>query len=59
MLVLTRKVGEKIMIGHSIVITVIEVDRGRIRLGIEAPDYVPILRKELLSPKAPDRPEDA
>ena len=59
MLVLSRKVGEKIMIGDSIVITVLEVVGGRVRLGIEAPDYVPILRKELLPPETHDRPEDA
>jgi carbon storage regulator len=47
MLVLTRKPGEKVVIGQGIVVTVLSVDGGRIRLGIEAPDDVPILRGEL------------
>lgn len=58
MLVLTRKVGEKIMIGSSIVITVIDVEEGRVRLGISAPDYVLILRAELLAHKTHDRPPE-
>ncbi|MBI3618892.1 carbon storage regulator, partial [Candidatus Peregrinibacteria bacterium] len=37
MLVLTRKRGEKIRIGEDIILTVVEIDRGKIRLGIEAP----------------------
>jgi carbon storage regulator len=47
MLVLSRKVGEKIYIGENIVVTVAEIDRGRVRLGIEAPRDVPIWRDEL------------
>lgn len=49
MLVLSRKLGEKIHIGADICITVMDIDRGKIRLGIEAPKEVPIFRKELLS----------
>ena len=37
MLVLSRKLGEKIYIGDNICITVVDIDRGKIRLGIEAP----------------------
>jgi carbon storage regulator len=48
MLVLSRKLGEKIFIGESICITVVDIDRGKIRLGIEAPRDVPIYRQELL-----------
>ena len=49
MLVLTRKVGEKICIGENIFITVVDIDRGKIRLGIEAPRDIPISREELLT----------
>ena len=49
MLVLSRKLGEKIYIGDNICITVVDIDRGKIRLGIEAPREVPIFRKELLT----------
>ena len=48
MLVLSRKLGEKIYVGDNICITVVDIDRGKIRLGIEAPRDVPIYRHELL-----------
>ena len=50
MLVLSRKLGEKICIGDNIRITVVDVERGKIRLGIEAPREIPIFREELLAP---------
>lgn len=53
MLVLSRKLGEKIFIGENICITVVDIDRGKIRLGIEAPRDVPIYRQELLPLKSP------
>lgn len=49
LLVLSRKLGEKIFIGKDIAITVVDIDRGKIRLGIEAPRSVPIYRSELIS----------
>lgn len=49
MLVLSRKLGEVIRIGDDIVITIVDIDRGKIRVGIEAPRKVPIFRKELLT----------
>ena len=47
MLVLGRKSGESIRIGEGIEITVIGVSGNRVRLGIEAPDSVRVLRAEL------------
>jgi carbon storage regulator len=47
MLVLSRKKDESIIIGDSIVLTVISIRDEVIRLGIEAPSEVPILRHEL------------
>jgi carbon storage regulator len=49
-LVLSRKKDETIIIGDSIVITVISIKHDFIRLGIEAPPEVPILRHELKEP---------
>lgn len=49
MLVLSRKLGEKIYISDNICITIVDIDRGKIRLGIEAPRDVPIFRQELLA----------
>ncbi|MFO0929213.1 MAG: carbon storage regulator [Gemmataceae bacterium] len=51
MLVLTRKPGERILIGNDIVLEVLEVQGNRIRIGIQAPQGVPILRSELLEGK--------
>jgi carbon storage regulator len=47
MLVLTRKVGDKIWIGDDICLTVVQVERGKVRLGIDAPRSVVIRRAEL------------
>lgn len=47
MLVLSRKAGESIYIGDHITITLVRVGPGQVRVGIEAPDEVPIVRGEL------------
>ena len=47
MLVLSRKIGEKIHIGSGITVTVVEIQGNKIRLGIDAPEEVPIFRAEL------------
>ena len=47
MLVLSRKVGETILISETIRVTVVQVANGRIRLGIDAPPDVLVLREEL------------
>ncbi len=47
MLVLTRKKTETIKIGNDIVITVIQTGKGTVRLGIEAPAHIRVLRGEL------------
>jgi carbon storage regulator len=47
MLVLSRKLGEKIVIGDNIVVTVVKIDRNQIRIGIDAPSDVPVYREEI------------
>lgn len=47
MLVLSRKVGESIFINESIRVTVVQAKNGCIRLGIDAPPEVKVLREEL------------
>ena len=47
MLVLSRKLGEKVRIGDRIVVTVLKVQGSTVRLGIEAPAEVRVLRAEL------------
>jgi carbon storage regulator len=46
-LVLTRKIGEGLMIGDEIEVIVLEKDGDSIRLGIRAPREVPVYRKEI------------
>jgi len=48
MLVLTRKLSQQIMIGSDITITVVKIEGNHVRLGIEAPRGVSILREELV-----------
>jgi carbon storage regulator len=48
MLVLSRKLGEKVLIGNDISFVVLEVKANRVRVGIHAPRQVPILREELI-----------
>jgi carbon storage regulator len=54
MLVLSRKLNEKIVIDGGIVVTVVKIDRNQIRLGIEAPSHVRVFREEIAgSPRRP------
>lgn len=55
MLVLTRKLGERIWIGDDICIMIIETDRTRAKVAISAPDDVKIFREELLRQDDPRR----
>lgn len=48
MLVLSRKLDESISIGDDIVVKVISLEKGVVKLGIEAPKNVAIMRQELL-----------
>lgn len=53
MLVLTRKLKEKILIGDDIIVTVIRLESGKVRLGIEAPAEVRIVREEIAGTTPP------
>ena len=48
MLVLTRRRNEKIVIDDSIVITVCQIEQGKVRIGVDAPADIPIRREELI-----------
>lgn len=49
MLVLSRKIDESILIGDNIKLTVIKIKGGGVRLGIEAPSEIKVIREELAS----------
>ncbi|MHC4398754.1 MAG: carbon storage regulator CsrA [Planctomycetota bacterium] len=58
MLVLSRKVGERILIGDDIAVTVVRVAQGTVRIGVEAPQHLSIVREEIKGQpgaKSPDR----
>lgn len=48
MLILSRKLDESIIIGENIEIKIISIDKGMVKIGIEAPSSVSILRSELI-----------
>ncbi len=48
MLVLSRKVGERIVVGDKVTITVVRMGQGSVRIGIDAPGDMAIVREELL-----------
>ncbi|MEQ1904862.1 MAG: carbon storage regulator [Pirellulaceae bacterium] len=58
MLVLSRKESEKVKLGDSIVLTIVRVSGDRVRLGIEAPEDMLILRHELDCTGVPIKPQD-
>jgi carbon storage regulator len=55
MLVLTRRLMEKLYIGGDICVTVVRLEGGQVRLGIDAPKHVPVVRAELLPRQDPGR----
>lgn len=58
MLVLTRKLGEKVLIGDDVVVTVVDIQGGKVRLAFEAPKNTVILRKELKNERTGPLQED-
>ena len=48
MLILSRKLDESIVIGEDVKVKIVSIDKGVVKLGIDAPSNVPILREELV-----------
>jgi carbon storage regulator len=59
MLVLTRKLMEKLFIGDDICVTVVRLEGGQVRLGIEAPREVTVVRAELVPDRTGAKPRIA
>ena len=47
MLILTRRVGETMMIGDDVTVTILGIKGNQVRLGIKAPDSIPVHREEI------------
>ena len=56
MLVLTRRVGESLLIGEDTELKILFVGKNQVRVGIEAPQEIRILRKELVKETAKEAP---
>jgi carbon storage regulator len=54
MLVLSRKPGERILVGNDVVITIVRIGPNTVRLGIDAPGHMNIVREELCDPNVID-----
>jgi carbon storage regulator len=59
MLVLTRKLMEKLYIGDNVCVTVVRLEGGQVRLGIDAPREVSVVRAELIDGRQDGPREDA
>lgn len=57
MLVVKRKRGQSIQIGENIIITMTEVHRGHVKVGIQVPPGTNVIRTELLGENDNDEPE--
>ena len=55
MLVLSRKLGEKILIGEDIIIQVVRIQGGKVRIGVDAPEEISVVREEIKDRQCPQR----
>ncbi|MBT41081.1 MAG: carbon storage regulator [Idiomarina sp.] len=59
MLILTRRIGETLMIGDDVKVAVLGVNGNQVRLGVEAPAETPVHREEIYNRiKFPDKRQD-
>ncbi len=58
MLVLSRKIGERILIGDNITVTVVRISQGIVRIGIEAPRDMSVVREEVVVHSDEEKPAD-
>jgi carbon storage regulator len=59
MLILSRKVGEQILLGKDVILTIVKTSTGTVRIGITAPPDVTIARGELIEGKISKPPDSS
>lgn len=59
MLILTRRIGETLMVGDDITVTVLEVNGKQVRLGVNAPKHVAVHREEIYTRIQTETQEDS
>ena len=57
MLILSRKVGEKIKIGEDVYVTVLNIKGGRVKIGVSAPETTKVLREEVAERPGEGKPK--
>lgn len=58
MLVLTRKEGEKILIGDNITIVILSINGQKCRVGVDAPREIPVVREEVIKKSEHRQPDE-
>jgi len=48
MLVVSRRIGEELKLGDNIIVKIVDIDKNQVKIGIDAPRDIPILRMELV-----------
>ena len=59
MLILTRRLGETLMIGDGVTVTVLGIKGNQVRIGVNAPRDVPVHREEIFERIKRERPDQA
>jgi len=59
MLILSRRPGQKIMIGDDVVVQVVDVQGDKVRLGVSAPSDVPVDREEIRKAKDKEKQDES
>lgn len=54
MLILSRTIGETLRVGEEVIVQIVEVRGDAVRIGIEAPPNVKVMREEIYSPPRPE-----